>query len=689
MGTGRRKWNGIPDEYRLRTRQGAYRWFLARADVLRDPSGTVLHWIGTSTDIDDTKQAEQALRESEARLQAILDRSPAAIFIKAADGRHLFMNEECARALSVDRAQAAGKTEYELFPATLADQFRRNDLMIWSSGKGQVIEEKVEQPDGVHTYLSNKFLLRDAEGVPYALCGIATDVTERKQIEHVLRDRERLLSTVTGTAHVGLAIVEPGYVYRFANEAYAELLHLPSPVIVGRLVPDVLREGWHQIQPRLDRAFAGDRVAYELTFQSEHAAEGHRHYAVSYEPHIDPDGQRTVVVVVVDISERRRVEENLRESEERFRGTFDNAAVGIALLDLHGRWLRVNDKMCDITGYSRSELLTRTFQDITHPADLEDDLDSAGRLVAGDIATYSMEKRYIRKDGSVVWVNLTVSLVKDPAGVPLHYISVVKDISARRAAEEEIRVLLAHAEQREQELREKQSQLVQAAKLASLGEMAAGIAHEINNPLNNINLFIANALDHLESGQTEHAKPVQHLRSAAKQIERAATIVSHLRTFARASSAPYERVDVHAVLRSALLLMDLQLRFNNIDVAVQLAAHTAVVQGNAIQLEQVFVNLLSNARDAVESTPCKRIVVRSRVDEPHLTIAVEDNGAGISADLLARLFDPFFTTKEPGRGTGLGLSISYGILKEHGGTIAVESTPGQGSVFIVRLPVAP
>jgi C4-dicarboxylate-specific signal transduction histidine kinase len=250
------------------------------------------------------------------------------------------------------------------------------------------------------------------------------------------------------------------------------------------------------------------------------------------------------------------------------------------------------------------------------------------------------------------------------------------------------RELLNEATLLNQKLEHQQEQLVQSAKLASIGELSAGIAHELNNPLNNIGLFVGNVIDQLQAAEIDRAKALQHLEATVHQVRRAAAIINHLRAFARASPATHERVSINRVIRSAVLLVEDQLRLRNVDVAMQLAADEPEIVGNAIQLEQVMINLLSNARDAVEPAARKRIVLTSGVRDTSVDVTVSDTGAGIPAEIQSRIFDPFFTTKDVGKGTGLGLSISYGIIKDHGGTIVVESEAGQGTTFVVRLPVA-
>jgi C4-dicarboxylate-specific signal transduction histidine kinase len=241
----------------------------------------------------------------------------------------------------------------------------------------------------------------------------------------------------------------------------------------------------------------------------------------------------------------------------------------------------------------------------------------------------------------------------------------------------------------EQELREKQEQLVQAGKLATLGELTTGVAHELNNPLNNIGLFVGNAIDLIELGlaDTEPERILQELRSAMQQVRKATEIISHLRTFGRAASVSYEPVSITNVLQNALSLMHEQLRLRQIEVRLQLLPEDVVVVGNAIQLEQVFINLLTNARDALSDAPKKIIAIACKKGEQVVTISVSDTGPGIPAGLEKRIFDPFFTTKEVGTGTGLGLSITYGIIRDHQGTITLKNSPGRGASFLIQLPL--
>src|SRR5437879_3816477 len=217
----------------------------------------------------------------------------------------------------------------------------------------------------------------------------------------------------------------------------------------------------------------------------------------------------------------------------------------------------------------------------------------------------------------------------------------------------------------------------------------ASKTERLNNPLNNTSLFVGNAIDRLELGGTDNERIVTELRHAMQQVRKATEIISHLRTFGRAAPLSREPICLRQVVERALSLMEAQLRVREVEVTVDLGVEEPVVVGRALHVERVFINLLTNARDALADAPRKAIRISAAVDPAAVEIAVADTGHGIPPELERRIFDPFFTTKEVGKGMGLGLSITYGIIKEHGGTISVVSAPGEGAAFLIHLPLAP
>jgi PAS domain S-box-containing protein len=273
------------------------------------------------------------------------------------------------------------------------------------------------------------------------------EIAERERAQEELRNSRDQLDIILRGVAEGITAQDPSGSLIYANEAAARIVGYPSaeallkaPLqeLMSRFeVADEARNPFPLDELPGRRALRGERAEALLCFH-EVATGEERWSVVGATPVFDEEGRvRFAVNIFRDITERRRAEEALRQSEERFRATFEQAAVGVAHVSLEGRWLRVNQKLLEIVGYSGEELLRMTFQEITHPDDLETDLEQARRLLAGEIDTYSMEKRYIKKDGSIVWINLTVSLVRDPNGAPEYFIGVIEDISERKRAEGE------------------------------------------------------------------------------------------------------------------------------------------------------------------------------------------------------------------------------------------------------------
>ena len=376
---------------------------------------------------------------------------------------------------------------------------------------------------------------------------------------------------------------------------------------------------------------------------------------------------------VTDIHERKMAEQALRENEEQFRATFEQAAVGIAHVGLNGQWLRVNRKLCEIVGYSHDELLTCSFQDITHPDDLAADYAQLLQMLAGEISTYTMEKRYIRKGGALVWINLTVSLVHLPSGEPHYFISVVEDITGRKRLEE---------------------QLLEAQKLESVGRLAGGIAHDFNNLLT----AILGYGELIEDEFILEPRAQDYLHNMTLAAEKAAHLTGQMLAFARRQVIAPKVVELNGLILS-LDKMLRRLIGEHIELVILPEEGLYAVRVDPGQFEQILINLVVNARDAmpdggkitIETLNATLDADSDRLHDgvalgTYAVLAVSDTGTGIEEANRLHIFEPFFTTKEKGRGTGLGLATVYGIVKQAGGHIWLYSEPGQGTTFKIYLP---
>ena len=393
-------------------------------------------------------------------------------------------------------------------------------------------------------------------------------------------------------------------------------------------------------------------------------------------PIAQADGTVGFSAFVRDISARREAEMALRESEERYRAAFEQAAMGMAELDPSGRFLRANRTFCDMLGYEPEELTRMSSAGITHPADALQDRELLGGVVAAERSSATREKRFVKKNGAAIWAQVTVSLVRDTEGAPAYLLMVTQDIESRKRLEEELR---------------------QSQKLDAVGRLAGGVAHDFNNLLTGI-IGYADLLRHSPDATPQLRQDADAILTAAR---RGADLTRNLLAFARRSTTRAEPVDLHGVVLEVVELLERTFD-RRIELRLALDARASVLLGDHSQLANAVLNLALNARDAMPrggrlgfGTSIQEVdedfVARHPASlQPgrHLVLRVSDNGEGMPPETMARAFEPFFTTKPTGKGTGLGLSMVYGTVKAHHGLITVYSVPGAGSTFTLYLPLA-
>ena len=348
----------------------------------------------------------------------------------------------------------------------------------------------------------------------------------------------------------------------------------------------------------------------------------------------------------------------------------------LIVTDPQGWITTVNRATSFLLGYSHGELVNKLVNAILEEGHLspEDADDSFKRF----------DTLYLAKTGEKIPVSLSVSMIKDERGAAVGVLYLARDMRESH--------LLRELEKSNRELREATAQLVQAEKMSALGELSAGVAHELNQPLNVIKIICQSISRDLQKNRYEEVTIRRDLPDILDQVEKMAQVIDHMRVFSRrAEGMPMQVVDLNTLLEGAFRFLEQQLLDHGIQLVKNFAPDLPSVRGDPIRLEQVFVNLITNARNVLEDCggADRTIVVRTyRVGDEELVRAdVADNGPGVPEKLGGRIFEPFFTTKEPGKGTGLGLSVASKIVEEHEGRIQLSSTPGEGATFTVVLPV--
>ena len=419
--------------------------YLNKSRLLPDDLRRVVHnALDRCELLAQRKRAEAARAASEARYRSIVEDQTEMVSRFHADGTLTFVNASYSRAFGRAPAELEGTSLYDLIPK-VEQAFVRNAIAGLTSRNSVVTHRHPAfAADGTIRWQEwTNRLLPGSEGAPHEYQGTGRDITERKHAEDALRESQERITAILTMAMDAIVAVDDEQRIILFNPAAARLFRCPREEAVGkpldRFIPERFRSAHAEHLRHFGETGGSTRTMGNLGALSGLRADG-TEFPIEASISTAKVGGRTIFTVILrDISARRQAEDALCDSEARFRGTFENAAVGMAHVALDGAWLAVNDRLCAITGYSRDELLARTFQDITHPEDLAPDLDYVRELVAGKITNYSLDKRYIHKDGRVVWIALTVALQRSASGVPQYFISVVRDITKRKQVEGAIR----------------------------------------------------------------------------------------------------------------------------------------------------------------------------------------------------------------------------------------------------------
>ncbi|WP_428826700.1 PAS domain S-box protein [Azonexus sp. IMCC34842] len=556
-------------------------------------------------------------------------------------------------------------------------------------------------------------LLTDKQGQVRQVQGISRDITARKRAQEELRK----LSLAAEQSPVSIVITDLEATIEYVNEAFVHSSGYPRAEVLGQNTR-MLRSGrtpkasYEEMWSNLTRGLPWRGELYNRRKDGSEYLE-----LVGINPIRQPDGRVThYLAVKEDISERRRIEIALAESEEKFRTIYDTINDAIFLHDAsNGRVLDVNAGACRMYGYSREQLLNLDLAKVTANHEQytpEAALEYIQR--AREQGWQSFEWLARDSTGREFWVMVNLKMMQVDHGERV--LAVVRDIDSRKHAEEELQHALAEARALNAKLVEAQNQLLQSEKMASIGQLAAGVAHEINNPIG----FVSSNLGTLERYQQDifsitaayeaaeaslgadaaqlaavralkrdrdfeflKTDIVQLMAESKDGLVRVAKIVRDLKDFSRAGEANSQWADLHQGLDSTLNIVWNELKYKC--TVHKEYGDLPPVWCVPFQLNQVFMNLLVNAAHAIPDKG--EITLRSDRQGDEVFIAITDTGSGIAPENLTRIFDPFFTTKPVGKGTGLGLSLAYSIVQKHRGRIEVSSELGKGTTFTVWLPI--
>ncbi len=665
-------------EKRYVRKDGEIIWILVNWKVIRDAEGRPLRTVASLQDITSRKHAEEALRQSEAQLRSILDNSTAVMFVKDLEGRYLRINRwyEVTRGLTAK--QVTGRTDYDLYAREIADAVRANDREVIAANKPMQFEEQVVLADGLRYFISVKFPLHDESGQPYAVCGIATDITERKRMEHALRASEERLRRITEATQDVLWEIDPNSTRLWWSERAKPLFGFQA------VECEIELEDWYdhihpddvdRVRAEFENFLKNDTPDWVAEYRFRRADGAYIHILDRGRKFFLENGAPMLISgVMSDITERKQAEESLQRSEERFRSLIEQASDGIFVADLEGNYTEVNTSGCEMLGYTRDELLGMKVSDLIRPEDYLRFDALRESLSKGE--SHMDEWLLKHKDGHCVPTEVSTRIFPDG-----RWHAIARDITERKR-QEQLRTEIYEAEQRARRQAEDANRMKD--------EFLATVSHELRSPLNAM-LGYARLL---RFGPLDDQK----IRQAVDVIERSgktqAQLIDDLLDTARIISGKLKLdvrpVNLVAVIEEAVLTIYPAADAKGISIHTNLNPEAGQITGDPGRLQQVVWNLLSNA--VKFTAPGGSVEARLERVDPHICITVTDTGKGISPDFLPYVFDRFrqadASSSRRYGGLGLGLALVKYLVELHGGTIeAASAGEDQGATFNVHLPV--
>jgi PAS domain S-box-containing protein len=667
-------------EKRYIRKDGEAVWVRLTVALVHDHRGAPHNLIGQAEDITARKRAEDELRTSEVRYRALVEQIPAVVYVLAADENQtpLYFSPRIHELTgeSPDEALALKGHWRELVHPDDYARVAEEDERTSASGEPFRLEYRHRRRDGSYVWIQDECVpLHDSNGQVVAWQGVMLDMTARRQAEEALRASEARFRALVQNSSDIIVVLDADGKRKYVSPASERLLgYAPSDLVGGNFEeivhPDDAPTLWQAIRACVD----GARQTEIQELRLRHRDGSWRDYEVIGTNLLDEPTVAGIVFNSREITGWKATQAALRESEDRFRSAFDHAPIGVSLEAPDGQFIQVNRAFCALVGYSEQELLDKRFQDITHPDDLADELEVAGRLWAGEIDSYELEKRYIHKDGRIVWVLLTRSAVRQ-GNASRYSVTQVLDITGRRHLDMERATMLVSEREYSRQLRD----------LTEMrADLTAMIAHELRGPVSALRLMTF-LLAQGELSSPDQTEMFNAINGEIAQLDR---LIRDMTAVTEAEREDFS-VDPHWVPLSVLLESAVAFGRTSLSDRPFSVSDTLNVRVwcDPERMSQVLHNLLDNA--ARHTPPGTPVELRTHQVGNRVRIEVADRGPGLPAEDVGLIFEKFGRGQQAAArqtpGAGLGLYLSRQIVQAHGSDLTVESMPGQGSVFAFEL----
>ncbi len=603
---------------------------------------------------------------TEERYETILRTAMDGFWLTDMDGRFLEVNDAYCQMTGYIRGELLNMAITDIEAIETPEETARHIKKIELTGYDR-FETRHRCKDG--RIIDVEISVRYLPGGDGRMVAFARDITERKRAEEALRLSEERHRTLVENANEAISVVQDGII-KFANAKVTEITGYTvdelNALPPGNLIhPDDRDRVMDYHQRRLRGEPAASEYEFRIIDKQGNIRWLERHAAL-----ITWEGKPAAMVLDTDITERKKAEEALRKSEERYRTVLEEVDEGYFEVDLNGNMTFCSDAIVRVLGYSKEELCGMNYRQFLAEEEWDTNFQIFNRVFRTGEPVKWFPGKAIAKDGKRIAIERTILPLRNEKGEIVGFRGVARDVSERKKAE---------GQRRQLELRAQA-----ASRLASVGEMAAGVAHEINNPLTGVIGYAQLLLSRTDL--PDNVK--RDLKIINDGAQRVANIVRRLLAFSRQIRPERRPVNINQLIESTLALRAYSLRTSNIEVTTRLDPYLPDTVADPGQIQQVLLNLIVNAEQAIHEVHRKgKLTITTRNRGSFIEIKVRDNGPGIKPEIMDRIFDPFFTTRPAVGGTGLGLSLCYGIVTEHNGRIYAESRPGKGATFTVELPV--
>lgn len=660
------------------TAQGEERIISWHTALIKDQNGNITSTLSSGQDITSRKKTERLLRESEAKYRQIAENMADVVWTSDLELNINYVSPSVEPMVGEPvQKHMARKIEEKLPPESLKAAFKvlneeleRENNPACNKDRSRIFEVEHYRADGSTFWVSmHVSFLRDEHGKPTGIQGITRDIDELQRARRKITQQAYEHEVVFNCAQSAMFLIEvrENGVFRYIrnNTARQQSTGLSLAQLEGKTPGEVFPAKMAEALSQKYQACVDARrpISYEETLE---LPVGTTIWRTRLSPVMSENGEVIYIVgSAEDITESKRAEEALKQAAANWRATFDSITDMIALVDVNRKIIRVNQAFVKAVGGTHEAINGSYCHEIVHGlAKPHPGCSLECALVNNKPCSLEIYEPKLDKH-----LECSALPLLNEQGETIGAVHILKDITERKKMEAE-----------QQELRHRAEV---SSRLAAIGEMAAGIAHEINNPLTGVIGF-----SELLSQEDLPPDLAQHVRYIIDGSNRVKDIVKRLLTFARQNKPFKTRTDIHELIDNTVAMRNYILEISNIEVVKEYELNLPWVTVDPGQIQQVFLNLIVNAEYAIKKAhDGGKLIIATRQEGSEITISFQDNGTGMDGETISSLFQPFFTTKEPGEGTGLGLALSHSIIQSHGGSIDVASKPGKGSTFTIRLPL--